>query len=35
MRHLCKLFDSGSFIVNGGGEERRNVQLPLPRRWNQ
>jgi hypothetical protein len=31
---LFELFDSGSFVVNGGGEERCNALLPLPLRWN-
>jgi lipopolysaccharide transport system ATP-binding protein len=28
-----ELFDSGSFIVNGGGEERRNALLLMGLRW--
>lgn len=30
-----ELFDSGSFVINGGGEERRNATLLIPIEWDQ
>ena len=29
-----EFFDSGSFVVNGGGETRRNSILLIPLKWN-
>lgn len=28
-----EIYDSGSFVVEGGGEVRRNALLPLPLAW--